>query len=225
MAEVFSISGAPNTLHPGMGYGFGASCPAGFTLTKNGNCQGAAAKALQTALRALGNAVRDGVLMNISADGAIGPSTAAAVNRAFTTHIGPGQAAAQFRTGTLGIFDVANAAPVLTQLINAETVRRGGSTSAAVTPRPAPTPAPATYIPPGQVTPPPAEAPPGFFASISTVGWVLIGLAGLGAAVGMYFIFRSPDPEAQAERESRKRDEGSSSTYAVRAGRNRFAVV
>ena len=60
----------------------------------------AAVAQLQTALNALSTATRDRSIA-LTADGVAGPATVRAVNRAFTVHIGPGQAPATFRTGTV----------------------------------------------------------------------------------------------------------------------------
>ncbi len=80
---------------------------------------------LQAALKALGAAVRDGVLMRIVVDGKLGPASVAAVNRAFTTHIGPGQAPAQYRTGSLTLQQIVTEMANLIMLIQREAARRG----------------------------------------------------------------------------------------------------
>ncbi len=233
MAEVFSINGPPDPRqygrrhgrapghyghrrgqpHPGFG-AFGA-CPAGFATTPNQNCQGPAASMLQNALKALGNTVRDGSLMNLSVDGSIGPATVAAINRVFTVHIGPGQAPPQFRTGKMTVMDVAANATPLTQLINAETTRRGGST---VAPAPAPRSAPSPYVPSPAATPgPAADAPSGFH--LSPIAWAGIGVGVLVLGIGVY-MFATADsggaPAAQYE---------PAGSHVVRAGRGRYAVV
>lgn len=110
---------------------------------------------IQRALAALAAATRDGRL-SVKADGVTGPATAAAVNRAFTTHIGAGQAPAAYRTGKLTpavIADVAHASSIAS-LIEAEARRRGAAPAArAVAPaRPAPKP-PAARPAPRAVAP------------------------------------------------------------------------
>ena len=85
---------------------------------------------LQAALKQLGERVRDGALMKLAVDGLIGPGTVSATNRAFTTHIGAGQAPAQYRSGRLPIGQVQAWAPTLAQLVTRETARRA---TAAVT--------------------------------------------------------------------------------------------
>lgn len=144
----------------------------------------AAALNLQRALATLGNTVRDGVLMAVKADGIIGPASAAAVNRAFTTHIGAGQSPAQFRTGALTIFLVAQYAADLTKLLAAETLRRGAAPAAAV-----PGTFPSTADPSSSAaatipSPPPAALP----ETSSTALWAMGGIALLAVGVGIYFI-------------------------------------
>jgi lysozyme family protein len=87
----------------------------------------ATVKGLQTALVALSRAVGS-KQKEITIDGALGPKTVAAVNWAFTHHLGAGQAPTQFRTGNLTLNDVSAHADTLTNLVNAETRRRGKST-------------------------------------------------------------------------------------------------
>lgn len=82
---------------------------------------------LQSALVALGNGIRDGVLMKVAVDGLIGPKTAAATNRAMTVHLGPGQAPANLRTGSLSQSEIVSQADALTNLIETEIKRRGFS--------------------------------------------------------------------------------------------------
>jgi lysozyme family protein len=105
--------------------GFGRFGGQGFGAAKS-----PAVAALQSALRALAAATRDGSL-NLVSDGVLGPKTVAAVNRAFTVHIGPGQAPATFRTGRLTQQAVANQASVLTTYVNQEATRRGAKSTAA----------------------------------------------------------------------------------------------
>lgn len=177
MAEIFTINGA--------GYFGAAGCPAGWKATPNGNCGGAsgsssAATSMQNALQALGRAVGgDNALSNLSADGYIGPATTAAVNRAFTVHIGAGQAPAQYRTGSLSMYDVAANAPTLTSLIAAEVSRRGGSLT--VSPPKAGSKAP-VYTAPG--TSPDSGLPGG----LSLMQWTLIGVGGAAIIAGAYYM-------------------------------------
>jgi len=171
--EIYTISGAPP---------FGATtCPPGWTPTPNGNCGGPgpryylkAAADLQTALRSLGARVGDPRL-SVPIDGIVGPETVQAAERAFSTHIGPGQAPAALRAGGLGILGVAQNASVMADLANAETTRRGGAI--AVTPPP----------PKGiKVAIGPAEIitePPGASRKV----WALVGLNALAASIGIYF--------------------------------------
>jgi hypothetical protein len=83
-------------------------------------------KRLQLALVTLGKQTGSAKLKAIKVDGAIGPATVAAVNWAFTNHIGAGQAAAQYRTGKLPLDYVKGNASVLAALIETEIKRRGG---------------------------------------------------------------------------------------------------
>lgn len=84
-------------------------------------------QALQAALRQLGTTVRDPLLARMGVDGIIGPATVRLVNRAFTTHIGPGQAPAQFRTGTLSTASIVANAQGLAQLARNESARRANA--------------------------------------------------------------------------------------------------
>lgn len=188
MAEVFSISGAS----------LGATaCPVGWQATPNGNCgapaagcpsnmrlgaacRSAAAIALQNAVRALGRQVGDPVLAALAVDGFVGPKTTEAVNRAFTTHIGSGQAPADVRTGALSLTDVATRAPQLTQLASAEVVRRGGAV-----------PAP----PAMKATPAAAKAATGedlapIAGDYPNALWALVGLNALAAVTGAWGVYR-----------------------------------
>ena len=89
-------------------------------------------KRLQAALAALGKRIAgDKILSAVKADGAIGPKTVAATNRAFTLAIGPGQAPAQYRTGKLTSADVTNMSYTLATLVETEVSRRGGAMAAA----------------------------------------------------------------------------------------------
>lgn len=87
----------------------------------------ASAKRLQAALQALGRTVKDSTLFAIKVDGALGAKTVAGVNRAFTKHLGVGQAPANYRTGKLTLAQVKAAPDALAALLEAEVKRRGGS--------------------------------------------------------------------------------------------------
>jgi len=56
---------------------------------------------LQEALALLGRLAKDPMLVTVKADGIVGPITARAVNRAFTSYIDKTEAPAQYRTGKL----------------------------------------------------------------------------------------------------------------------------
>lgn len=88
---------------------------------------GSSAMRLQADLVTLGRIIKDGVLMAIKVDGALGAKTAAAVNRAFTKHLGAGQAPAQYRTGKMPLVYIKNNATVLTTYLENEIRRRGGT--------------------------------------------------------------------------------------------------
>ena len=153
-------------------------CPTGWEVTANGNCgapvadcppgmryKGAcrspAAAELQNAVRALGHVVNDPVLKKVGIDGIVNGSTVVAVNRAFTMHIGAGQAPADLRTGKLTLADLAGRAPVMTAAIAAEVVRRGGTVPAVPT-----------------------------FGAKSYAMWGLLALGALTAAGGAYYASR-----------------------------------
>lgn len=85
------------------------------------------AKRLQAALVQLGKVTGSATLKAIKVDGAPGAKTATAVNLAFTRHIGPGQAAAQYRTGRLPLDYIKANATALASLIEAEVRRRGAA--------------------------------------------------------------------------------------------------
>lgn len=193
MTEVFSISGAS--------FGATTKCPVGFTASGS-NCKGSAAVPLQSALKALGTAVGgDTSLTKLTVDGVVGPGTAAAVNHAFTVHIGAGQAPENFRTGDLSIEDVAADAAQLTSLINAEITRRGGALAptSALVPTSAPARAPlvpTTYLSPVLPTAmipgvAPSTAPAGDIAGLPPKTWALIGLVGIAVVSGVYMIVRA----------------------------------
>ena len=84
------------------------------------------AKRLQLALVTLGKQTGSAQLKAIKIDGALGPASAAAVNWAFTKHIGAGQAPAQYRTGKLPLDYIKGNASTLASMIEAEIKRRGG---------------------------------------------------------------------------------------------------
>ena len=193
MAEVFTISG------PG---GFGqaaASCPVGWQQTPNGNCgapvsgcppemrfgtgacRSPAAISLQNALKALGKTVGDPALANLTVDGFIGPGTTGAANRAFTTHLGAGQATARFRTGVLTQSQVANEAALMASVVSAEVARRSGTVPAPPVFRRDPVTA---YVPPTSRTVPETSAR-------SSAGlWGVVALSGVAAATGFYLRYR-----------------------------------
>lgn len=186
MAEVVSISGAA----------LGATaCPTGWQVTPNGNCgapsQGCApnmkvgnacrdprALALQTALVSMGRTIKDSALSSLAIDGFIGPKTTAAVNRAFTTHIGSGQAPAVFRTGKLQIDQVAEQATTLTDLVKAEVQRRGGVLA----------PIPAQPLP--QVVPQQVVQAEALRPRPSNALWALVGLNAVAAGTGFWFAWK-----------------------------------
>ena len=172
MAEVYTLTGAPAV----------APCPVGWQVTPNGNCgapgggRAPAAIALQNALRALGAVTGDRAL-NVGVDGYIGPETTRATNRAFTLHLGPGQATARYRTGGLTQVQVANEAAALAMVLSSEVARRGG------------TPAVAPVVPPpvpgGKFV---AEVGPAVLepAAPNRALWALLGLSAVAALAGVY---------------------------------------
>lgn len=134
MAEVFTINGAA-TVGP-------AACGSGWEQTPGGNCGAPAnvcspdllyapgacrslvALQLQQAAYALLKGIGDPAYKNVPLDGFVGPKVVAAINRIFTTHIGPGQAAATYRTGTLTANFVSTNAVAIIGLIQTEFRRR-----------------------------------------------------------------------------------------------------
>jgi lysozyme family protein len=94
------------------------------------SAQKADVRRLQAALVALGKAVGS-TKLKVAVDGAIGAKTVAAVNWAFTNHIGPGQASPQYRTGNLSQAFVLTNAAALAEYAEAETRRRASTTVAA----------------------------------------------------------------------------------------------
>jgi len=114
--------------------GFGA---AKKTTVKTTSASKANVKRLQAALVALGKAAGSSKL-TVAVDGALGAKTVAAVNWAFTQHIGSGQAAAQYRTGSLSQAFVAANAATLAGLIEAEVKRRASAKAAPATGKAAP---------------------------------------------------------------------------------------
>jgi hypothetical protein len=157
---------------------------------------------LQVALVALGKGAGDNTLKAIVVDGLIGPKTTAATNRAFTVHIGAGQAAAEYRTGALTQSEVAALAARLAEIVNGEVQRRGygASTSTviatvvkattpkttALVPYQASAAAPkAAAIAPTYI---PAPADTGMQAAI--IKWSAIGLGLVIATAGIYYAIR-----------------------------------
>lgn len=201
MAEVFLISGAGYSNGAGS-FGAGINpCPSGWEVTPNGNCgapfsgcsptsrvgkacRSPKALQLQTALAALGRTVADQALAGLPADGFVGPATVAAVNRAFTTHIGSGQAAARYRTGKLTQAQVANEADTITGIIGAEVLRRGAKLPAPVATA-GEQPGPARPSTTANVPVPTAVAP----AGNRRAGWALLGLSAVAAGLGFYFTY------------------------------------
>jgi lysozyme family protein len=185
MAEVFTIAGA---------HGFGAGttpCPPGWIQTPNGNCgapgapgyRSQVAADLQTALTALGRRAGDVELQKLPIDGVIGPMTVSAVNKAFTTHVGSGQAQAQFRTGKLSLYDVARDAPTFVQLLRAEMVRRGSEVPPTPPPAAGAIPAPPQIdIGPAQIIPVPSEH--------TGALWVLAAANFVAAGLGAWYLVK-----------------------------------
>jgi len=124
--------------------------------------------------------------LNVKNDGIIGPITTAAVNKAMTAHVGPGQAPAALRSGALAIGDVSQNAPALVQALNAEAARRGTG------PGPGPGPVPTPNIV--------AETAPG-------VLWALVGLNLVLTGVGFYAHY-SGQPVVEEEERPRRRARG-----------------
>jgi len=161
MQEVFTISGAPD-------FDFGAAAKKNLAVVK-----------LQSALRALGQAVGDGMLAKIGVDGKLGPATVAATNRALTTHVGPGQATESVRTGKLTVNGVNFKIAYITSVIAAEVGRRGGSVA------PPPKPRTSTVRRPSVSTTTPEAEPPtegGGFRAFLTKPAVI---GGIGIALGL----------------------------------------
>lgn len=196
MAEVFSISGA----------GSEPTCPAGWAPTPNGNCGASVAGcapnmrvgnscrsplalALQNALVSLGRAVNDPQLKALKIDGFIGPATQKAVNQAFTTHIGAGQATPDLRTGKILLEQVAENAKTLTQILATEVQRRGAKVL------PLQMQALPTSVPTAQVKADAMRIP----AMPSNALWGLVGLMGLSAGVG-YHLLRKQEGKAPSRR-------------------------
>lgn len=149
---------------------------------------------LQSALVALGKGIGDPTLMKIAVDGAMGPKTAAATNRALTVHLGSGQAPANLRTGTLSQAVITSQVAQITQLIEAEITRRGFSlpTSKKITakkvsvPAYVPPPAPAAVAPVYKV---PAAVPAAAGSAMGSVMmWAAIGV-GVVALGGVAYYF------------------------------------
>jgi hypothetical protein len=178
-AEVYSISG----------FGADGACPEGWAvtpagncgapmggcppnfMTKHGACRSALALRLQNALYSLGRTVGDRELAAISVDGFVGQQTAGLLNKAMTTHVGPGQAGADLRAGTLSQADVAARAAQLSQIVEGEVARRGGRVVQKVP----------VAIGPAKITPGVSTKAP-----IPGKLWALAGLQLLIAGVGIY---------------------------------------
>jgi hypothetical protein len=171
MATIFAIDGAES----GEIMDFGATS--------------SAVAALQTALVALGQSTNDATLKAIVIDGLIGPKTTAATNRAFTMHIGAGQAPAQYRTGTLSQTLVAANAAALAPLVQAEAQRRGNVSTATViataTPGAQPAAKPAPSMSPIYVAPAADDS-----SRATIIKWSAIGLGLVVAAAGIYYFMR-----------------------------------
>jgi lysozyme family protein len=114
-----------------------------------------AVKGLQSALRLLAKATRDKRLL-VGTDGRVGAKTAAAVNIAFTRHIGPGQAPAALRTGRLTANDIGKNAQTLGVFVLTEVKRRR---AAAVRRPPVVARRPRGRMRPGTVIPGPRMGP------------------------------------------------------------------
>lgn len=157
------------------------NCPPNF-LTQGGACRSVVALRLQNALYSLARTVRDNALGSLAVDGFVGPETVAAVNRAFTTHVGAGQAPGSMRTGKLTVTDVALRAEELAKIAEAEVLRRGGKLVTKV----------AVNVGPAAVKP----------AAIDTVDaelpgklWALVGLELLAIGLGVYGTLKAPDAD------------------------------
>lgn len=207
MAEVFTISGP---------FGAEPTCPPGWGATPAGNCGAPTANCppsqkigancrsvdamfLQSALRSLGKTVGDASLSGLAVDGFIGPATTAAINKAFTTHIGTGQAPAMFRTGGLGIYATAANIVDLTGYIIGEINRRGGTFKAEPLPKAATvTKTTKTATPATPETP--AAQTEAEVAAANTRGWlILAGVVGAGLIVGAVVATLRKPPIVQAQ--------------------------
>lgn len=160
---------------------------------------------LQNALVALGKGIGDTSLSKLTIDGLIGPKTTAATNRAFTVHLGSGQAPASYRTGAMSQAQVETSANTLAAYIETELVRRGFSappvkivapakkatTSTTKTAAAVPT---ATYLPTTALKPAvylPPDASDGPSQGTQIVKWAAIGLGGVVVASVLYYIWRA----------------------------------
>jgi hypothetical protein len=153
---------------------------------------------------ALGKGVGDTVLIKIVIDGLIGPKTTEATNRAFTRHIGSGQAPASLRTGKLTQSEVVTRAETLAAYIDTELVRRGFSAPPVkiVTPKKTTTTKkttstaliPTTYTSTASL--PAATMPSAFVPAAESdtrtqiVKWAAIGLGGVVVAGVIYYLWR-----------------------------------
>jgi hypothetical protein len=159
-----------------------------------------AVASLQAALVALGKGIGDNILSKIVVDGAMGPKTAAATNRALTVHLGSGQAPTNLRSGSLSQGAITGAAEQITSLITAEVARRGFAAPAAakiVRPKAAVAARPAAAAPVAQLTPlVPAAASPIYKVPAAAEGsdlssvmmWAAIGV-GVVALGGVVYYF------------------------------------
>jgi len=94
----------------------------GKMLATRANKSGVAG--LQEALALLGRLAKDPILGAIKADGIVGPATARAVNRAFTSYIDKTEAPAQYRTGKLTTATVIASLGPLTTFLRQEIDRQ-----------------------------------------------------------------------------------------------------
>ena len=165
---------------------------------------------LQNALVALGKGIGDTSLSKLTIDGLIGPKTTAATNRAFTVHLGSGQAPASYRTGAMSQAQVETSANTLAAYIETELVRRGFSappvkivapakkatTSTTKTAAAVPT---ATYLPTAALKPAvylPPDASDGPSQGTQIVKWSAIGLGAVIVASLAYYLIKKRAPSA-----------------------------
>lgn len=168
---------------------------------------------LQNALVALGKGIGDTSLSKLTIDGLIGPKTTAATNRAFTVHLGSGQAPASYRTGAMSQAQVETSANTLAAYIETELVRRGFSappvkivapakkatTSTTKTAAAVPT---ATYLPTTALKPAvylPPDASDGPSQGTQIVKWSAIGLGAVVVAGLAYYLIKKRAPSVMAD--------------------------